>query len=148
MKIALSQNLDNFNFKETKEKVKNYFSDLDKLEWEQARLKVEKGLITKYAVSLEDIRKRPFILVGKDEFNILAKAEKDEELKKDLSGFYWAQSILTEQEQLYIIEYFVNGKYQDEVVGLLGLNSSDSKAFKKLKRRAIYKFAYVLNLIV
>ena len=148
MKMSLTQNLNDFNLKETKKNINNYFMDLEKKEWEQARIKVDKGLITKYAISLEDIRKRPYILVGKDEFNILAKAEKDEELKKNLSGFYWAKSILTEKEQLYIIEYFVNGRYQDEVVGLLGFNSSDNRDFRKLKRRAIYKFAYVLNLIV
>ena len=40
------------------------------------------------------------------------------------------------------------GKYEDEIVDLLGFNSIDSWAFRKLKRNAIYKFAYVLNLIV
>jgi len=59
-----------------------------------------------------------------------------------------AKSILSEQEQLYITEYFINGKYEDEVVELLGFSRSDSRAYRSLKRKAIYKFAYVLNLVV
>jgi len=54
---------------------------------------------------------------------------------------------LSEQEQRYITEYFVNGKYEDEVVGLLGYSGSDSMGFRNLKRKAIFKFAYVLSLV-
>ena len=49
---------------------------------------------------------------------------------------------------LYIMEYFINRKYEDELVDLLGFNNSDSIEFKKLKRSAIYKFADFLNLVV
>jgi len=145
--MTLTENLDNFNLKETKDKVSNYFSDLQKLQWEQARVNVQKGLIAKYEASAED-KKQAYVAVGQDEFNLSVKAEKNEELEKHLAGYYWAKSILSEQEQLYITEYFVNGKYQDEVVGLLGYNGSDDRGFRNLKRRAIYKFAYVLNLVV
>jgi len=147
VKIAFTENLDTFNFKETKEKVKNYFMDLEKIQWEQARLNAERGIIAKYEFAPED-KNQAYVGTGKDEFRLSAKAEKDGELQKHLSGYHWAKSILTKQEQLYIIEYFVNGKYEDEVVGLLGLRNSDSRAFRKIKHRAIYKFAYVLNLVV
>ena len=147
MKMSLTEKLDSFNLKETKDKVSGYFAELKELEWEQARLNVQNGLIAKYEASEED-KSQPYVTVGKDEFNLSAKAEKDEELEKHLSGYRWAKSILSEQEQLYITEYFKNGKYQDEVVGLLGYNGSDDRGFRNLKRRAIYKFAYVLNLVV
>ena len=64
-----------------------------------------------------------------------------------MSGYEWAKSILSEKEQLYITEYFENGKYEDEVVGLLGINRIDSRAFRNIKRKAIFKFAYVLSLV-
>jgi len=142
----MTQTLDNFDLKETKKKVTDYFSDLEKLKWEQARLNIQRGLTAKYGVSPED-KKQAYIPFGKDEFALLAKAAKDSELRKHLSGYYWAKSILSEQEQLYITEYFVKGKYEDEIVDLLGFTSSDSRAFRRLKRNAVYKFAYVLSLI-
>ena len=147
MRMALTENIDNFNYKKTKKKVNKYFEDLDRLEWEKARLNVQKGLIARCDVTKEE-KKQPYIPVGKDEFSLIAKAAKNEEVKKHLSGYFWAKSILTEEEQIYIMESFVNGRYQEEIADLLGFNSSDSWAFRKLKRRAIYKFAYVLNLIV
>jgi len=145
--MTLTENLDSFNLKETKKKVNDYFVDLAKLKWEQARVNAQKGLIAKYDVANENI-KQPYVVVGKDEFNLSAKAEKDEEIQRHLSGYYWAKNILSEQEQLYITEYFINGRYEDEVVGLLGYNGIDDRGFRNLKRRAIYKFAYVLNLVV
>jgi len=147
MKMSLTQNLEDFNFKETKEKVNNYFVGLEELKWEQARLNAERGLVAHYDFTFEN-KKQSYIQIGKDEFNLSALEDKNGEIKKHLSGFHWAKSILSAEEQRYIIEYFINGKYEDEVVALLGFSSSDSKAFRKLKRRAIYKFAYVLNLIV
>ena len=147
MRMSLTENLGSFNLKETKREISNYFSDLEKLKWEQARLNVQRGLIARHDVTSGD-RKQPYVVTDKDEFNLSAKAEKDEELKKHLSGYYWAKSILSEQEQLYITEYFVNGKYEDEVVGLLGFTSHTSRPYVNLKRKAIYKFAYVLNLVV
>ncbi|MDR1463879.1 MAG: hypothetical protein LBJ11_01080 [Oscillospiraceae bacterium] len=145
--MSLTKNLNDYNLKETKAKISDYFGDLEKLKWEQARLNVQRGLVAKHDVT-DESKKQPYVATGKDEFNLSAKAEKSEEVKKHLAGYHWAQSILTAQEQLYITEYFVNGKYQDEVVGLLGFNSSDDRAFRSLKRKAIYKFAYVLDLVV
>ena len=145
-KMVLTEKIDNFDLKETKKKVNNYFSSLEELELEQARLNAGKGLIAKYDASTRQ-KRQPYIQVGKDEFNVSAKEEKEAELVKRLSAYYWAKSILSKDEQLYITEYFVNGKYEDEIVGLLGLNNSDSRAFRNLKRRAVYKFAYVLNLL-
>ena len=147
MKMTLTENLDSFDLKETKRKVNDYFSDLEKLKWEQARLNVQRGLTAKYDISNED-KNQPYVVMGKDEFNLSAKAEKSEELEKHLAGYYWARSILSHQEQLFITEYFVNGKYEDEVVGLLGYTGYTSRPYINLKRRAIYKFAYVLNLVV
>ena len=147
MKMTLTEKIDSFDYIETKRNISNYFMDLEELKWEQARLSVQKGLVAIYDEASEH-DKQPYIAIGKDEFNLSARAEKDEELKKHLSGYQWAKSILSEQEQLYITEYFVNGKYEDEVVGLLGFNNSDDRGFRKLKRQAIYKFAYVLNLVV
>ena len=147
MKMTLTENLDSFNLRETKRNVSNYFMDLEKLEWEQARLNVQRGLIAKCDASNEN-QKQAYVAIGQDEFNLSAKESKSEELKKHLSGYRWAKSILSEREQLYITEYFINGKYEDEVVGLLGFSSYTNRAFRNLKRKAIYKFAYVLNLVV
>ena len=144
MKISF---MEDFNLKETKRNVNQYFMDLERLEWEQARLNIQRGLTAKYDITNEN-NEQEYVSVGKDEFNLIAKEEKKEELEKHLAGYHWAKSILSEQEQRYIIEYFVNGKYEDEVVDLLGFSGSDSRTFRNLKRKAIYKFAYVLNLVV
>jgi len=145
-RIAPMQDINSFDFVETKKNVNIYFENLDKLRWEQAKLNAQKGLTVNYDFSLED-KQQAYISVGKDEFNLSAIETNNEEIKRHLSDYHWAKSILTEQEQLYIKEYFINHKYEDEIVGLLGFNSSDSGEFRKLKRRAIYKFAYVLSLI-
>ena len=142
-----TKNLESFNLKETKKKVSDYFMEMEKLEWEQARLNLQKGLTTQYDVAARD-KAQPCVTTGKDEFNLSAKAEKSKELEKHLAGYHWAKSILSEQEQRYITEYFVKGKYEDEVVGLLGYSSHNSRPFRSLKRKAIYKIAYVLNLVV
>ena len=139
--------LQGFDYSKTKMNINNYFAYLHELELEQARLNAGYGLTGNYDFSVE-YQRQPYIPVRKDEFNLSAKENNDEEIKKYLEGFKWAKSILTEQEQSYIIEYFMNGKYEDEIVDLLGFSSSDSRAFRNLKREAVYKFAYVLNLIV
>ena len=146
-KIALQQNINSFNIGETKRNINSFFKNIEELKWEQAKLNVQKGLTTNYDLSLEN-KNQFYVSVGKDEFNLSALEVSNEEMAKHLLDFHWAQSILSEQEQLYITEYFINGKYEAEVVGLLGLYSSDSRAFRRIKRRAIYKFAYVLNLLV
>ena len=109
MRMSMTQNLDSFDLRETKKNINNYFSKIEMLEWERARLNAEKGIIAKYDVLFKN-KKQPYISVDKDDFNIVAKENKDAEIKKHLSGFNWARSILSKQEQLYIIEYFVNGK--------------------------------------
>jgi len=147
VKMSLTGSLDSFNLRETKKRINDYFSDLDRLEWEQARLDIQRGLIAQYDVSNED-KKGAYVATGKDEFNLSAKEEKRKELANHLAGYQWAKNILSEQEQLYITEYFINGKYEDQVVSLLGYKGSDSMGFRNLKRKAIYKFAYVLNLVV
>ena len=147
MKMSITETLDNFNFRETKKRVNDYFSDLDRLEWEHARLSIQRGLTAKYDAVNEN-QGQGYVTTGADEFNLSAKEEKRKELANHLAGYQWAKNILSEQEQLYITEYFINGKYEDEVVGLLGYRGSDSMGFRNLKRKAIYKFAYVLNLVV
>ena len=144
MKMSFAED---FNLKETKRNVNHYFMDLERLEWEQARLNIQRGLTAQYDIANEN-NEQEYVSVDRDEFNLIAKEENTEELKKHLAGYHWAKSILTEQEQRYIIEYFVNGKYEDEIVDLLGFSDSDCRAFRNLKRKAIYKFAYVLNLVV
>jgi len=139
--------IEKFDLKETKKKVNHYFMELERLEWEQARLSAGKGLTAKYDVAYENNR-QGYVATGKDAFSLSAKEGKKKEIEKHLAGYQWAKSILSEQELQYITECFVNGKYEDEVVGLLGFNGSDSRAFRDLKRKAIYKFAYVLNLVM
>ena len=147
MKMSFAHTIDSYNYGETKRNISNYFEDLEALKWEQARLNAGKGLTANYEF-LHESKNQPYIRTGKDEFNLSALEDKDDEIKKHLARFQWAQSILSKQEQRYIIEYFANLKYEDEIIDLLGFNNSDSRAFRKLKRQAIYKFAYVLNLLV
>jgi hypothetical protein len=145
--MTLTKNLDDYNLKETKDKISDYFGDLEKLKWEQARLNVQRGLVAKHDVAKEN-EKQPYVAIRADEFNMSAKEEKRKELAEHLAGYHWAKSILSEQEQQYITEFFVNGKYEDDVVSLLGYSGSDSRGYRNLKRKAIYKFAYVLDLVV
>jgi len=142
-----SQNLKQFNFEETKRNVNNYFINLENLEWEWAKLNAQKGLTANYDFSSE-FERQPYIKVGKDIFGLSAKECTEEELRKYLANYYWAKSILSDEEQQYLAEYFVNRKYEDEIIDLLGFNNSDSNEFKKLKRSAIFKFADVLSLLV
>ena len=145
-KLLSAQNL-SFNFEETKKKVNDYFLVLEKLAWELAKANAQKGLTANYDF-LVDYKKQPFIPIGKDEFALKAKENKEEQLKKYMSNYYWAISILCEREQIYIEECFINRKFEDEIVGLLGCTSSDSNQFRKLKKSAIYKFADFLGLVV
>jgi len=141
------KNLEKFNFEETKKNVKGYFIDLERLQWEWAKLKAQKGLTANYDFSVE-YQKQPYISIGKDDFSFSGKESKEEHLKKYISSYYWAKNILSEKEQVYIAEYFVNHKYENELLDLLGFDYSDSYGFKKLKKSAIYKFADFLNLVV
>lgn len=142
-----SQNLAGFNFEETKRNINDYFIYLEKLQWEWTKLNAQKGLTANYDFEVE-YNNQPYIRVGVDDFCVSAKEYKEEQIKEYISSYYWAKSILSNKEQLYILEYFVNGKYEDEIVDLLGFNDSNTKEFRRLKRSAIYKFADFLNLLV
>jgi len=142
-----SRNLEGFNFEATKKNVNDYFTNLEALQWEWTKLNGQKGLTANYDFMTE-YTKQPFIGVGKDIFNLSAKELTEDKLKEYISNYYWARSILSDAEQLYIMECFVNDKYEDEIVELLGFTSSDSNEFKRLKRSAIYKFADFLSLLV
>ena len=139
--------LDSFDFEATKKNVKQYFIDLEKLRWEWAKLNAQKGLTANYDFSVE-YQKQPYIRIGKDAFDISAKECRGEQLKKYISSYYWAISTLSDIEQTYIAEYFMNRKFEDEFISLLGFNYCDSYGFKKLKRSAVYKFADFLDLLV
>jgi len=141
-----SKNLMKFNYKETKGRVNEYFDNLKDLEWQLAKLNAQKG-VANYDFSVE-YKKQPYIKIGKDMFNISAREFTAKELKKHISNYYWAKSILSREEQIYLIEYFINHKYEDEIVDLLGFNNTDSREFKRLKRSAVYKFADFLSLVV
>ena len=145
-KLLSVQNL-NFNFEETKKKVNDYFLRLEKLAWELAKTNGQKGLTTNYDFSV-DYKKLPFIPIGNDEFALRSKENKEEQLKKYIANYYWAQSVLSGKEQTYIAECFINRKFEDEIVVLLDCPSSDSNEFRKLKKSAIYKFADFLGLVV
>ena len=145
-KILSAQNL-SFNFEETKRNVNDFFMALEKLEWELAKINAQKGLTANYDFSV-DYQKQAFIPIGKDEFALKSKGNKEEQLKKYLSNYHWAQSVLSDKEQRYIAEYFICRKYEDEIVDLLGCESSASNEFRKLKKSAIYKFADFLGLVV
>ncbi|MCL2400908.1 MAG: hypothetical protein FWC91_14350 [Defluviitaleaceae bacterium] len=142
-----SGNLEGFNFEATKRNVNNYFMNLEALEWEWSKLNAQKGLTANYDFSVE-YRKQPYIAIGKDFLNLSAKELTEDKLREYISNYYWARSILSDVEQLYIMEYFINRKYEDEIVDLLGFSNSDSNEFKKLKRSAIYKFADFLSILV
>ena len=145
---ALSfENSKNINYKKTKKKIKNYFKYLEKSYWEWEKLNTQKGLIANYDFSVE-YKKQPYIQIGKDEFNVSAKEYKEEQLKKYIVNYYWAKSVLSEKEQIYIREYFINRKYDDEITTLLNFDNIYSNGFRQLKRSAIYKFADFLNLVV
>ena len=142
------QNLEKFDFKRTKRNIKDYFIHMENLECEWAKLNAQKGLITNYDKFKDEYRKHPYTTFDKDIFNLSAKELTLEELKKYISNYYWAVSILSDIEQLYIIECFINDKCDDELVDLLGFNNCKSRGFRKLKRSAVYKFADFLSILV
>ena len=95
-----------------------------------------------------EYKKQPYSPIGKDEFNLSAKEINEEQYKKYMSSYHWAINRLSEKEQIYIREYFVNRKYEEELIDLLGFCGIGDYEFIKLKRSAIYKFADFLNLVV
>ena len=145
-KTLSSQNIENFNYEETKKNVSEYFRYLEKLQWELAKLNAQKGLVANYDFA-NGYQKQPYIPIGKDTFNISARGYTEDQLKDYIATYYWAKNLLADKEQLYIKEYFINNKYEDELVDMLGVGSSDSNEFRQLKRSAIYKLADFLNLL-
>jgi len=139
-------NLENLNFEETKRNVSSYFMDLEKLEWEWAKLNVQQGITSNYDFESEYVN-QPYIPIGKDTFNLMAKDNKEEELKKYISSYYWARSLLTDKEQIYINEYFMNQKHENEIAELLGYNSIEIREYRTLRRSALYKFADFLKIL-
>jgi len=142
-----TQILESFNFDETKKNIINYFEYLKKLQWEWAKLNAQKGLTANYDFTVE-YKKEAYCPIGKDEFNLSAKEIKEKQLKKQISSYHWAKSILSDKERLYIGEYFVKRKYDEELIYLLGFNNIYSRGFIRLKKSAVYKFADFLNLVV
>jgi len=145
--VLSMQFLDCFNFDETKKNVFNYFKKLEKLQWEWTKLNSLKGVTANYDFSVE-YKKQPYSPIGKDEFSMSAKENKEESLKKWISSYYWAIDTLSDREQKYITECFMNRKNENEYVDLLGFNGCDDYEFKKFKKNTIYKFADFLNLVV
>ena len=145
-KILSFENLENFDFNRTKKNIINYFKIIEKLQWELAKITAQNGLVVKIDFSTE-YQKQPYTPVGTDIFNLSIKEQKQEQLKKYLYSYYWAKSVLSDKEQLYIEECFVHGKYEDEIIDLLGFYSANNRDFRELKRSAVYKFADFLNLL-
>ena len=88
-----------FDYEETKKKVSSYFLDLERLQWEWAKFNLQKGLTVNYDFAVE-YKKQPYMPITEDVFALCAKESKEEQLKIHLSSYYWAKSILTDQEQL------------------------------------------------
>jgi hypothetical protein len=145
-RILLHQNLDNFNFAETKKNVSNYFRCLEDLKWEHEKLNARQGLAN-HDISTEH-QKQQYIPIGKDVFNLSAKEDTEKELEEYISSYCWAMSVLSDKEQLYIEGSFINQKCESELVGLLEVGNRDSNEYRKLKRSAVYKFADFLDLLV
>jgi len=146
-KTLSNQILKEFNFEETKKNLRSYFEELEKLEWEWAKLKAQNGLTANYDFSTE-YKRQPYIPIGKDTFNLSMKDNKEEQLKKYISSYHWAMSVLSNMERAYIQELFINGKSQDELVDLLGFSNFECREFRRFRKSAIYKIADFLNLIV
>lgn len=146
-KVLSIQNLEDFNFEATKKNITDYFNNLEKLNWEWEKLNAQKGLTANYNFEAE-YQKQPYITIGKDEFGLSAKEYTEEQIKKHLSSYHWAISIMSDIEKLYIKECFINHKYQDELVDLLGFCNRDDHRFRRLRKSAIYKFADFFNLVV
>jgi len=145
-KTLTKKKLKEFDFEKTKNNVRKYFEKLEHIEWELAKINIQKGLSVDYDLAVE-YKRKPYIRIGKDEFCLSAKEYKEDELKNYLFSYYWGRSFLTHEEQVYIHEYFINHKYEYEIAGLFNCAYYDSYGFWKLKRSAIYKFADFLNLI-
>lgn len=141
------ENSKNINYKKTKNNIHDYFNNLEKIQWEWTKLTSQKGLTADYDFSVE-YKKQTYIPIGKDEFNLSAKEIKEEQLKKYIFSYHWAKNVLSDMEQIYIEEYFINHKFDDEITDLLNFDNIYSSGFRQVKLSAIYKFADFLNLLV
>lgn len=137
--------LKEFDFEKTKNNVFNYFVEIQQLEWDIYSLYGQMNLTACYDFSAE---RTPYMLIGKDEFDLSLKGDKEQELEMYMTGYCCAKSRLIDIEQIYIDERFVNRKNEGELVGLVGCSSSDGNDFRKIKKSAIYKFADCLGLLV
>ena len=146
-KVLSFQNLESLNYVETKKNVNNFFLNLEKLAWQLAKENNQKGLTANYNFSAE-YKKQPYVPIGKDAFKLSAKEHKEEQIKQYIANYYWAEKALTDKEQLYIREYFVNRKFEDEFIEMLGFNNIHSNEYINLKKSAIYKFADFLGLLI
>ena len=146
--ILSIQNLEDFDFEGTIKNLNKYFRRLERIKWEFAKLNAGKGLTANYNFALHYKNHNPYISFGKDEFGFLIKESKEEELKRYISSYYWAKSILADKEKIYINERFINNKHENELLDLLGFYSIDSRDFRRFKKIAIYKFADFLNLVI
>jgi DNA-binding CsgD family transcriptional regulator len=88
------QNLENFNFEETKRNVNNYFLDLERLQWEWLKLNAQKGLTANYDFSAS-YTSQPYVPIGKDEFNIGAKYIKNKIIVREKES---AETIFIEDD--------------------------------------------------
>ena len=140
------KNLEDFDFYETKNNIKGYFKELENLEWELIKLNGQKTLTRNYG--LKDFDKKQYISKGQDEFNLVAKERIKEQLKKYLSDFQIAKNLLSDIEQLYIVEVYVNRKRECEFIDTLGFSYRDNHEYRRVKKSAIYKLADVLGLVV
>jgi hypothetical protein len=141
-----NKELKKFDFEGTKSSVRKYFENLENIEWELAKINIQKGMTANYDLAVE-YKNNPYIRIGKDEFCLSAKEYKEDELKNYLFSYYWGKSFLTDKEQIYIHEHFVNHRYEYEISEMIGCAYPDDYEFRKIKKSAVYKFANFLNLI-
>ena len=140
----LLANLD-YNFAGTKKKVTAYFERLVETEWELEKLKNQKGLAANYDFTQEQKQARG--QAHRDNFSLSAREAKEEELTGYISDYQLAKSVLSEEEQIYISESFLGYKSAEEIAQRLQVGGSDSRAFRKLRESAVYKFADFFNLV-
>ena len=146
-RILSAKYLERFDFEETKKNVIEYFLVFEDLKWTWTKLNIQRGLVVNFE-DVEEYQRQSYIPIGKDMFNIAAKELKEEELIKYIASYFMAIQVLTNEEQLYIDLCFRKGKYEVEITEMLGIDSSDSRIFRTLKRSALYKFADYLGIAV
>ena len=76
-KTLSNQILKEFNFEETKKNLRSYFEELEKLEWEWAKLGAQKRLTANYDFA-SAYKNEPYSPMGKDIFNLSIKEFKED----------------------------------------------------------------------